>query len=59
MVKGNVFVYDTLRGLARNLANKNRIENPRGFSEVDENKQLLIAIVERILPTGRKPISET
>ncbi|MFD2696980.1 hypothetical protein ACFSQ0_03170, partial [Mesonia sediminis] len=26
------FVYDTLRGLARNLANKNRIENPRGFS---------------------------
>jgi ABC-type xylose transport system permease subunit len=28
----NGFVYDTLRGLARNLANKNRIENPRGFS---------------------------
>ena len=25
--------------------NKNRIENPRGFSEVGENKQLLIAIV--------------
>ena len=23
----NGFVYDTLRGLARNLANKNRIEN--------------------------------
>ena len=28
----NVFVYALLRGLARNLANKNRIENPRGFS---------------------------
>jgi len=27
-----VFVYGLLRGLARNLANKNRIENPRGFS---------------------------
>jgi len=41
----NVFVYGLLRGLARNLANKNRIENPQGFSEVGENKQLLIAIV--------------
>jgi septum formation inhibitor MinC len=29
---GNVFVYGLLRGLASNLANKNRIENPRGFS---------------------------
>ena len=28
----NVFVYGLLRGLARNLANKNRIESPRGFS---------------------------
>jgi hypothetical protein len=28
----NVFVYGLLRGLARNLANKNRIENPQGFS---------------------------
>ena len=28
----NVFVYDLLRGLVRNLANKNRIENPQGFS---------------------------
>jgi hypothetical protein len=28
----NVFVYDTLRVLARKLANKNRIENPQGFS---------------------------
>jgi len=25
----NVFVYSLLRGLARNLANKNRTENPR------------------------------
>ncbi|MCA0133902.1 hypothetical protein [Winogradskyella alexanderae] len=31
-IGGNGFVYDTLRGLARNLANKNRVENPRGFS---------------------------
>jgi len=28
----NVFVYGLLRVLARNLANKNRIENPQGFS---------------------------
>jgi hypothetical protein len=35
----------SLRGLARNLANSNRIENPRGFSEVGDNNQLLIAIV--------------
>jgi len=32
IMKANGFVYDTLRGLAGNLANKNRIENPRGFS---------------------------
>ena len=32
IIGGNVFVYGLLRGLARNLANKNRIENPRGFS---------------------------
>ena len=38
-----MFVYGLLRGLARNLANKNRIENPRGFSDVGGNKQLLIA----------------
>ena len=31
-MRHNGFVYDLLRGLARNLANKNRIENPRGFS---------------------------
>ncbi|WP_437400060.1 hypothetical protein [Flagellimonas lutimaris] len=35
----------SLRVSAINLANTNRIENPRGFSEVGENKQLLIAIV--------------
>ena len=28
----NVFVYGLLRDLEPNLANKNRIENPRGFS---------------------------
>jgi len=34
-----------LRGLARNFASTHQAENPRGFSEVGENKQLLIAIV--------------
>ncbi|MAT56279.1 MAG: hypothetical protein CMN32_17550 [Saprospirales bacterium] len=34
-----------MRGLALNLASTHQTENPRGFSEVDENKQLLIAIV--------------
>jgi hypothetical protein len=34
-----------LRGLALNFASKHQAENPRGFSEVVENKQLLIAIV--------------
>ena len=28
----NGLVYGLLRGLARNLANKNRIENPLGFA---------------------------
>jgi len=37
-----VFVYGLLRGLARNLANKNRIENPRGFSKETLTKQWLI-----------------
>jgi hypothetical protein len=36
-----------LRGLAINFASTHQIENPRGFSEVGENKQLLIAIVVR------------
>tara|TARA_B100000378_G_scaffold228101_1_gene192477 strand:- start:245 stop:379 length:135 start_codon:yes stop_codon:yes gene_type:complete len=34
-----------LRGLARNFASTHQTENPSGFSEVGENKQLLIAIV--------------
>jgi len=34
-----------LRGLALNLASTHQAENPRRFSEVGENKQLLIAIV--------------
>ncbi|EAP87144.1 hypothetical protein CA2559_00275 [Croceibacter atlanticus HTCC2559] len=32
IVVANGIVYGLLRGLARNLANKNLIENPRGFS---------------------------
>ena len=31
-MKINVFVYGLLRGLAPNLVNKNKLENPRGFS---------------------------
>jgi len=34
-----------LRGLAVNLASTHQTENLQGFSEVGENKQLLIAIV--------------
>ncbi|RSC93249.1 hypothetical protein EI424_12530 [Tenacibaculum singaporense] len=34
-----------MRGLVINLASTLQTENPRGFSEVGENKQLLIAIV--------------
>ncbi|MRT16165.1 hypothetical protein F3C99_04265 [Vitellibacter sp. q18] len=34
-----------MRGLARNFASTHQTENPRGFSEVGDNKQLLIAIV--------------
>jgi hypothetical protein len=34
-----------LRGLVLNFASTHQTENPRGFSEVGENKQLLIAIV--------------
>jgi hypothetical protein len=32
LLVANVVVYDLLRVLALNLVNKNRIENPRGFS---------------------------
>ncbi|MAX71912.1 MAG: hypothetical protein CMC76_12580 [Flavobacteriaceae bacterium] len=34
-----------MRGLEIKLASTYQAENPRGFSEVGENKQLLIAIV--------------
>ncbi|MAO08006.1 MAG: hypothetical protein CL596_04760 [Alteromonas sp.] len=34
-----------MRGLSLNFASTHQTENPRGFSEVGENKQLLIAIV--------------
>ncbi|AUC16520.1 hypothetical protein BTO06_15780 [Tenacibaculum sp. SZ-18] len=34
-----------MRGLVLNFASTHQTENPRGFSEVGENKQLLIAIV--------------
>lgn len=37
--------YEYLRGLALNFASTHQTENPRGFSEVSENKQLLIANV--------------
>ena len=33
-----------LRGLAVDIASTHQAENPRGFSEVSENKLLLIAI---------------
>jgi hypothetical protein len=38
-----------LRELARNFASSHQTENPRVFSEVRENKQLLIAIVDSFL----------
>jgi len=34
-----------LRGFAHNFAGTHQAENPRGFSEVGENKQLLLSIV--------------
>ena len=37
--------YEQLRGLVRTFASTRQAENPRGFSEVGENNQLLIAIV--------------
>ncbi len=42
---GNGLGYELLRGLALNFASTHQTENPCGFSEVGENKQLLIAIV--------------
>jgi len=38
-----------LRGLVVNLASRHQTENPRGFSELGENKQLLKAIVSLAL----------
>tara|TARA_R110000850_G_scaffold253452_1_gene378689 strand:+ start:65 stop:190 length:126 start_codon:yes stop_codon:yes gene_type:complete len=38
-----------LRGLALNFTSTHQTENPRGFSEVGDNKQLLIAIVGKSL----------
>jgi hypothetical protein len=37
--------YELLRGLSLNFAGTHQTENQREFSEVGENKQLLIAIV--------------
>ena len=37
--------YEELRGLALNFSSTHQTENPRGFSEVGENKQLLIALL--------------
>lgn len=37
--------YESLHGLVLNFASTHQIENPLGFSEVGNNKQLLIAIV--------------
>jgi len=41
-----------LRGLALNSASTHQAENPRGFSEVGENKQLPIAIVSNCYSTS-------
>ncbi|KAB8151826.1 hypothetical protein EZY14_016675 [Kordia sp. TARA_039_SRF] len=38
-----------MRGLALNFTSTHQTENLRGFSEVGENKQLLIAIVRHWL----------
>ena len=41
----NDFLYDTVACLSIKVGNPNRIENSLRYSEVGENKQLLIAIV--------------
>jgi hypothetical protein len=44
--------------LALNFASTHQTENPRGFSEVGENKQLLIAIVvQRYMYFEQYPIN--
>ena len=45
LIIANGLGYEELRGLALNFASTHQTENPLGFSEVSENKQLLIAIV--------------
>ena len=45
LIVANGLGYEQLRGLAQNLASTHQTENPRGFSEVGENEQLLIANV--------------
>ncbi|MFT5762100.1 MAG: hypothetical protein ACI8WA_001224 [Polaribacter sp.] len=44
-MKHNGLDYEYLRGSVLNFVNIYQTENPREFSEVGENKQLLIAIV--------------
>ena len=45
LIAHNGLGYEELRELALNFASTHQTENPRGFSEVGENKQLFIAIV--------------
>ena len=45
IIIANGLGYEELRGLALNFVSTHQTENPRGFSEVGEKKQLLIAIV--------------
>ena len=44
-IVANGLGYEQLRGFVLNFAITHQAENPLGFSEVVENKQLLIAIV--------------
>ena len=44
-INPNGLGYEWLRGLALNFVSTHQAENSRGFSEVGENQQLLIAIV--------------
>jgi hypothetical protein len=44
---GNGLGYELFRGLALNFASTHQTENRQGFSEVVDNKQLLIAIVSQ------------
>ena len=44
-MNANGLDYELLRGLALIFTGTHQAENPRGFSEVGKNKQLLRAIV--------------